>query len=83
MLRKVLKTREFAAGCTVARKYSILVRLTMYKYSLPFGFLYIYATGQGFFTSALQRAPPVGMWRLVRGLLRQLYSLCIVALYDV
>ena len=55
----------------------------MYKYSSPFGFLYIYATGQGFFTSALQRAPPVGMRRTGRGLLPQLYSLCIVALYEV
>ena len=32
-LSQVLKTRVFASGCTSVRKYSILVKLTMYKYS--------------------------------------------------
>ena len=32
-LSEVLKTRVFASGCTSVRKYSILVKLTMYKYS--------------------------------------------------
>jgi len=42
-LRKVLKTRVFAAGCAFVCKYSILVKLTMNKYSSPVRVLYIYA----------------------------------------
>ena len=42
----MLKTRVFAAGCAFVCKYSILVKLTMYKYSLPLQFLYIYAIPQ-------------------------------------
>jgi len=42
-LRKVLKTRVFAAGCIFVCKYSILVKLTMNKYSSPVRVLYIYA----------------------------------------
>ncbi len=40
---KVLITRVFATGRVFARKYSILVKLTMYKYATPQTVLYIYA----------------------------------------
>ena len=36
-------TRVFATGRVFARKYSILVKLTMYKYATPQTVLYIYA----------------------------------------
>ena len=36
-------TRVFATGRVFARKYSILVKLTMYKYTTPKAVLYIYA----------------------------------------
>ena len=36
-------TRVFATGKVFARKYSILVKLTMYKYTTPKAVLYIYA----------------------------------------
>ena len=39
----MLKTRVFVAGCTFVCKYSILVKLTMNKYSSPVRVLYIYA----------------------------------------
>ena len=42
----MLKTRVFAAGWTFVCKYSILVKLTMYKYSSLLRFLYIYAIPQ-------------------------------------
>lgn len=42
-LRKVLKTRVFAAGCTLVCKYSILVKLTMNKYTVVVMLLHIYA----------------------------------------
>ena len=35
--------RVFATGRVFARKYSILVKLTMYKYTTPKAVLYIYA----------------------------------------
>ena len=40
---KVSITRVFATGRVFARKYSILVKLTMYKYATPQTVLYIYA----------------------------------------
>ena len=42
-LRKMHKTRVFVAGCAFVCKYSILVKLTMYKYSSLLRFMYIYA----------------------------------------
>ncbi len=40
---KVSMTRVFATGRVFARKYSILVKLTMYKYTTPKAVLYLYA----------------------------------------
>lgn len=45
-LRKVSENGLYAAEGAFARKYSILVKLTMYKYSSLLWFLYIYAIPQ-------------------------------------